>query len=267
MIVFKLGGSVLKRLHPDFFRKLRELAKENIPYVIVHGGGPFVSNWMNKLGQKPVFIKGRRVTDEGTLDIVQMVLAGQVNKQLVSRLLQEGIPALGISGIDLNLITVKPKDEKLGFVGEVTGLNRKVLHQLLESGWVPVLSSLGIGEKGQVFNVNADEAAASVAQGLGARKLVMVSDVDGIFIKEGNDKKLLRHATPEMVEQLISEGQITGGMIPKVRSAVRCLDGGVEEVWIINGEKGRDTDEKGTDSPGTCLVKKEVSERVSVSNL
>ena len=267
MIVFKLGGSVLKQLHPAFFAKCRELSKENIPFVIVHGGGPFVSHWMKKLGKEPVFIEGRRVTDEKTLNIVQMVLAGQVNKHLVSRLINEGIPALGLSGIDLNLIAVEPKDEKLGFVGEVTNLNKNVLHQILESGWVPVLSSIGIGEKGQVFNVNADEVASSVAQKMGVKQLVMVSDVDGIFIKKGNEKKLLHRVTPEMVEQYIEEGQITGGMIPKVRSAVRCLDGQVEEVWIINGKKAHHMDKKGSYHPGTCLQKEEVSENVSVSNL
>lgn len=267
MIVFKLGGSVLSRLHPAFFAKCRELSEKNIPYVIVHGGGPFVSRWMEKLGREPVFIEGRRVTDAETLEIVQMVLAGQVNKQLVSRLIQEGIPALGLSGIDLDLISVKPKDEKLGFVGEVTHLNKKVLHRILQSGWVPVISSIGIGDEGQVYNVNADEVAGSIAQKMGVKQLVMVSNVDGIFIKKGNDKKILRRATPPMVEQFIEEGQITGGMIPKVRSAVRCLDGEVEEVWIINGEKAHYTDGKGSYHPGTCLQKEEVNENVSVSNL
>lgn len=266
MVVLKLGGSILDQINPAFFDQLRKLWQEGIPVIVVHGGGPFVSNWMKQWGKEPVFVDGQRVTDEDTLEIVQMVLSG-VNKKLVSELAKRGVPALGISGIDLELLQVVPKDARLGLVGEVTKVNKKALDQMMESGWMPVLSPLGIGEKGQIFNVNADEAAGAVAQKMGAQKLVIVSDVDGIFIQEGNQKKLLACTTPEMVERYIEEGQITGGMIPKVRSAMKCLDNEVQEVWIVGGGKAHYMDEKSFIKHGTCLLKEEVSKNVSVPHL
>ncbi|MBA4603499.1 acetylglutamate kinase [Thermoactinomyces mirandus] len=267
MIVLKLGGSILEQIDPAFFDQCRKLWQEGIPFIVVHGGGPFVSGWMKQLGKEPVFVDGRRVTDEDTLEIVQMVLSGQVNKNLVAELGKRGVPALGISGADLKMLQVVPKDAGLGLVGEVTEVNKKAFLQIIEAGWVPVLAPLGIDQSGQIFNVNADEAAGAVAQEMGAGQLVIVSDVDGIFIQEGDHKRLLTCATPEMVERYIEEGQITGGMIPKVRSAMKCLENDVREVWIVNGEKARCMDGENYFGQGTCLLQEEVSKNVSVSHI
>ncbi|MGA8942263.1 MAG: acetylglutamate kinase [Thermoactinomyces sp.] len=267
MIVLKLGGSILERINPSFFEQCGKMWQEGIPFIVVHGGGPFVSNWMKQWGKEPVFVDGRRVTDEETLEIVQMVLSGQVNKKLVTELAKQGVPALGISGVDLEILQAAPKDADLGLVGEVTGVNKEAIDRILETGWVPVLAPLGIGENGQIYNVNADEAAGAVAEKMEARQLVMVSDVDGILIQEGNQKKLLARATPDMIERYIKDGQITGGMIPKVLSAMKCLENGVREVWIVGGGKAYVSDGKNFIRQGTCLLKEEVSKNVSIPHI
>ncbi len=267
MIVLKLGGSILERINPAFFDQCAKLWQEGIPFMVVHGGGPFVSSWMKKWGKEPVFVDGRRVTDEDTLEIVQMVLSGQVNKKLVTELANRGVPALGTSGVDLKMIQSVPKDDGLGLVGEVTGINKKAIDRIIESGWVPVLAPLGIGKDGQIFNINADEVAGAVAEMMEAKRLVIISDVDGILIQEEDGKELLSCATPDMVERYIKDGQITGGMIPKVRSAMKCLENGVQEVWIVNGEKAQSIDWKNFIGQGTCLLKEEVSKNVSVPNI
>lgn len=267
IIVLKLGGSILERINPAFFDQCGKMWREGIPFVVVHGGGPFVSSWMKQWGKEPVFVDGRRVTDEDTLEIVQMVLSGQVNKKLVTELAKRGVPALGISGIDLEVLQAVPKDPGLGLVGEVTEVNKKAIDRIIDSGWVPVLAPLGVGKNGQIFNINADEAAGAVAEKMGAKQLVIVSDVDGILIQEGNRKKLLSCATPDMVERYIKDGQINGGMIPKVRSAMKCLENGVQEVWIIGGGKAHYKNEENFIGQGTCLLREEVSKNVSVPHI
>ncbi|MBA4495350.1 acetylglutamate kinase [Paenactinomyces guangxiensis] len=267
-IVVKLGGSILRRLHPTFYSRCAELQRKGVTPIIVHGGGPMISEWMKATGKAPKFVDGLRVTDEETLAIVEMVLAGSVNKQIVTCFLSEGADAVGLSGIDLQLLQTEQRNPVLGYVGEVISVNDKAIRQLLDQGWIPVISSLGIDDRGQHLNINADEAASAIARAVGAKQLVMVSDVDGISIGEGDDKHILSQATPELIEQYIHSGEITGGMIPKVRSGIRCLEGSVEEVWIVNGEK---PDSLMLDSAnrdcGTCLVKKEAEKDVALSHI
>ena len=168
VIVVKVGGSVLENLDPGFFAGCARMQKtEGLSLVIVHGGGPFISRWMERIGKKPAFVDGRRVTDGETLTIAEMALAGQVNKELVSRFAREGVAVLGLSGVDLNLLQVEPEDPKLGYVGKVTAVHAERLQTILQQGWLPVIASLGIDGQGKVLNVNADEAAGAIARALG----------------------------------------------------------------------------------------------------
>jgi acetylglutamate kinase len=214
---------------------------------------------MKQLGKEPRFVDGRRITDRETLAIAQMVLAGQVNKELVAQLVHADVPALGVSGVDLGWLKVKARDVTLGFVGKVIAVREEPLRAMLAQGWVPVLASLGTDEKGQIYNVNADEVAAAVARAVNARRLIMVSDVEGIYVQG----KWLTQATPEQLENYIAQGDITGGMIPKVRSAIDALSSSVEEVWIISGKKCKPFQSGG----GTRLVKEGVKNHVAFSYL
>jgi acetylglutamate kinase len=259
IVVVKLGGSVLDKLHATFFAQCVELERQNISLVVIHGGGPMISKWMKMIGKVPQFVDGRRVTDTETLSLVEMVLAGSVNKQLVSQLTSAGVAALGLSGVDLQLLRVQPKDPDLGFVGEVNAVNGKNILRILEQGWVPVIASLGANMDGQHFNVNADEAAAAIAHAIGAKQLIVVSDVDGIHIGNKENATVLTSVTSEQIEHLISTHIISGGMIPKVRAAVKCLQGSVKEVRIVNGAKPFPLDIYPTQKQiGTRIVKKEV---------
>lgn len=262
-IVIKLGGSVLSRLHPDFFDRCAQLKKQGHTIVIVHGGGPFVSAWAQKVGKNTEFINGYRVTDQETLTIAEMVLAGTVNKQVVSKLASAGLSAIGISGVDLQLIQAKQCDPFLGYVGQVTKVDSSVLYSIVQQDWVPVVASLGVGEDQTHYNINADEVATAIAQSMHASHLILVSDVDGIFIGSGSERKILKEATPSLIEHYIKTGEISGGMIPKARSGINALQHTLEEVWIANGAKafGYDILQPFT---GTCL-RREVSDHVTVS--
>lgn len=260
IIVIKVGGSVLDQLHPTFYRTCKCLMKENKMPIIVHGGGKKITQWMQRMGKKPQFIQGRRVTDAESLKIVTSVLGGEINKQFVSSFTQSGVKAIGLSGIDLQLFTVKPIRPTLGYVGKVVKVNDQPIAWLLEQGWVPVIASLGIDKNGQIFNVNADDAAVALAQAVGAKKLLMVSDVDGVI--DGNGQ-VLEKISSQQVQHLIDSGTITGGMIPKVRSGMEGLKGSVDEIMILNGTKPWNEHlEKMT---GTHLMKKGVDSDAIVS--
>ncbi len=255
-IVIKLGGSVLTHLHSNFFAQCALLQQLGNSIIIVHGGGPLVSKWMKKTGQEPQFIDGYRVTNDDSLAIAEMVLAGKVNKQIVSQLIKLDQTAIGLSGIDLQLVQAKQRDPLLGYVGEVTEINSTVIHHMLQQGWIPVIASLGIGDNGCHYNINADEVASAIAQSVNAQQLIMVSDVDGIYIGTDPAKKMLNEATPAMIEHFIQSGEISGGMIPKVRSGIEALHS-VDEVWILNGAIGFTQPFKGT------RLCKEVSQHVT----
>lgn len=259
VIVIKVGGSVLKQLHPAFFTQCFEAWRSGTKVVIVHGGGPVISELMEKQGKKPVFVEGRRITDDETLSMVQMALAGKVNKQLVTQLIRHKVAAIGISGVDLELLKAEQVKPEWGYVGRITDVNVNALDHVLSQGWVPVIASLGIDSMGQMYNVNADEAASEIAIALGADQLILLSDVDGIYV----DGQVLPKVSPLSIEHYIQAGLITGGMIPKVRSALQSLSKGIPEIRIVNGIH----DDVFKQGAGTCIVNEEGMNNGVISNV
>lgn len=234
-VVVKLGGSLLHTLPDSFFRECVALRQAGVQVVIVHGGGPRINDYMKKLSLKAEFVGGLRVTDESVLELVEMVLGGSVNKNIVTRLEQAGGSAIGVSGIDRGFIQVREQDPALGFVGEIERVKVDVLLDLCSLGWIPVVASLGVDINGQHYNINADTTAGAVAKALEAEQLVMVTDVPGILHGEGSDARLIDQITPKQIEQLITAGTIHGGMIPKVRAAAASVIEGVKSVRIVDG--------------------------------
>jgi len=241
--VMKCGGSTLAALPDAFFRDLRELQESGAQPVIVHGGGPAINETLGKLGIESRFVNGLRVTDEATLNVVEMVLAGRINKEIVRRLQASGARAIGLSGTDGRLLEARQvADADLGFVGDITGVNASLIEGVLALGYLPVIAPIGIDASGQRYNVNADTAAGAVASHLGVDALIVVTDVPGILRADesgAGEKKVLPQATFAEIEAMIASGEIYGGMIPKVRAAMNCLQGSVREVRIVDGAAPR----------------------------
>ena len=234
IIVFKCGGSSVDDLSNDFFDNISMLQKKGFKPVIVHGGGPAIKENLNKLNITSEFVEGLRKTSEKTIDVVEMVLSGTVNSSLTRRLNQANLKALGISGTDNNLIIAKPIDyEKYGLVGEVERVNVDLLNLLVAENYIPVISPLAVDKNGGRYNINADTAAGSIAKALGAKQLIIVTDVSGV-LKNG---ELLEEITINQVNQLIEDKTIYGGMIPKVKAALDGLAGDVNQVKIVNSKK------------------------------
>ncbi|RFB18258.1 acetylglutamate kinase [Bacillus sp. HNG] len=233
-IVIKCGGSILAQLSDSFFNSLKELKESGYRVVVVHGGGPEIAQTLTSLKIESEFVNGLRKTTKEVLDVVEMVLSGTVNKKVVIELEKAGIPAVGLSGCDAQLIKAKPINlGQLGYVGEVEEVNVSFLEFLLSQNYVPVISPIGIDEKFTKYNINADTAAASVATALKAEHLLFVTDVDGIK----KDGEVLPSLSTDSVLSLIEEGTIYGGMIPKVKAALSALhDGEINEIIIINGK-------------------------------
>lgn len=237
IVVVKYGGNAMKNEH------LKEQVMEDIvllwligiKVVLVHGGGPEINETMDKLGKKPEFLGGLRVTDKETVDIVQMVLAGKVNKSLVNLLQTKGGNAMGLSGIDGKLIEAKVKNEKLGFVGEITNINAAPITDLLEKGYIPVVSTVACDSNGNVYNINGDTAAARIAGALGAENLIMMTDVSGILRDKDDPSSIIPHVTVSQAKKLYDEGVISGGMIPKVDCCIDAIANGVKKVIIMDG--------------------------------
>lgn len=239
--VMKCGGSTLAALPDAFFQDLRELQESGTQPVIVHGGGPAINETLGKLGIESRFANGLRVTDEATLDVVEMVLAGRINKEIVRKLQQSGAKALGLSGTDGLLIRAKPvaNADEIGFVGDVTDVNAELIEGVIALGYVPVIAPIGINDQGQRFNINADTAAGAVASKLGVETMIVVTDVPGIMRTRDGVKQVMPQATFADIEEMIASGEIYGGMIPKVRAAMKCLHGNVREVLIVDGAEPR----------------------------
>lgn len=232
--VIKYGGAVMEdeKLKSSVAQDVTLLRKIGIDVVIVHGGGKEITSLASKLNIETKFVNGQRYTDESTRDVVQMVLAGSINKDIVRRINIHGGRAVGFSGIDAGFITVKKYDkEDLGLVGEVIDVSTSFVKNLLRERYLPVIAPIGVDEKGTVYNVNADIAAGSIAGALEAAKLVYITDTEGVKSKDG----LIPHLTKEDAEKFISDGTISGGMIPKVESALAALEAGVQKVHIIDG--------------------------------
>jgi acetylglutamate kinase len=244
--VIKYGGAaqVKEELKESFAKDIVMLNFIGISTAIVHGGGPKISAMMEKMGKKPKFVQGQRVTDEETMDIVEMVLGGLVNKEIVSLINSHGGKAVGLSGKDGGLIKAKKKLIKksditgveeiidLGLVGEVTGIDPHVLISLKNEGFIPVVSPVGVGPKGETLNINADYVAAAVASALKAEKLILLTDVPGILDKSG---KIISTLKKTQIKKLVENGTIKGGMLPKVQACLKALEGGVAKTHIIDG--------------------------------
>ncbi|GAV12406.1 acetylglutamate kinase [Paenibacillus sp. chi10] len=239
LFVMKCGGSTLAALPNSFYEQLHQLQEDGIVPVIVHGGGPAISGMLDKLGIKSEFIGGLRKTDEAVLDVVEMILAGQINKQIVRRLTQVGAKAIGLSGTDGGLIQAEPVPNaaQVGFVGDVTHVNASLLAGLVDLNHMPVIAPVGLDRAGQRYNINADTAAGAVAAYLGSEQLIVITDVPGIMRNGPEEKVVLPVVTTEEVEAMIESGDIYGGMIPKVQAAMKCLEGGVQEVVIADGSE------------------------------
>jgi acetylglutamate kinase len=203
--------------------------------VLVHGGGPEINDLMKRLGKVPEFVDGLRVTDKETVDIVQMVLAGKVNKSLVSLLETKGGRAVGLSGIDDKLIEAKFKDERLGFVGEITKVNTECVYDLLAKNYIPVISTIACGENGEIFNINGDTAAAYIAGALKAERLIMMTDIAGILRNPEDPATLIPEITIAEAKSLRESGVISGGMIPKAECCIKAITEGVNKVIIMDG--------------------------------
>lgn len=237
IVVVKYGGNAMtnEQLKQQVMEDIVLLWLIGIKVVLVHGGGPEISDFMEKLGKQPSFVDGLRVTDQETVDIVQMVLAGKVNKTLVNLLQMKGGKAVGLSGMDGRLIQAQIKDPRLGFVGEITGVNIQPVLDLLEKGYIPVISTIGCDENGNSYNINSDTATAHIAAALGAERLIMMTDIAGILRDKDDPSTLIPALTVDEAVALYDVGVISGGMIPKVDCCIRAIRDGVENVVIMDG--------------------------------
>jgi acetylglutamate kinase len=237
IVVVKYGGNAMinETLKQQVMEDIVLLWLIGVKIVLVHGGGPEITETMAKLGKKAVFVDGLRVTDKETVDIVQMVLAGKVNKTLVNLLEMKGGKAMGISGMDGRLIEVKMKDERLGYVGEITKINITPVLDLLERGYIPVISTVGCDTEGNAYNINGDTAAAHIAGALNAERLIMMTDIDGILKDKDDPSTLIPEMTVSEAHGLYESGIISGGMIPKVDCCIEAIAKGVKNVIIMDG--------------------------------
>lgn len=236
-IVVKYGGNAMvsDALKEQVMEDVVLLSMVGIKVVLVHGGGPEMSDLMKRLGKQPQFIDGLRVTDAETVAIAEMVLAGRINKSLVNLLQMKGGSAVGLSGIDGRLIQAEMKDEKLGYVGKITNIHPEPIQSLLAGGYIPVISTLGCDDSGNIYNINGDTAAGKIAAAVGAERLIMMTDIEGILLDRHDPDTLLSELTVEAAEAMIQDGSISGGMIPKVRCCIDSLAEGVKAAVIIDG--------------------------------
>ena len=237
IVVVKYGGNAM--INDDLKQQVMEdvvlLTLIGAKVVLVHGGGPEIPEMLGKIGKKSVFVDGLRVTDKETVEIAQMVLAGKVNKNLVNLIEMKGGKAMGISGIDGHLIEAEVKDERLGYVGRITKVNIDPITDLLEKGYIPVVSTVGCDMEGNVYNVNADTAAAQIAGVLGAECLLSMTDISGIMRDCNDPTSLIPLIDIADAHKLMGEGVISGGMIPKVLCCIDAIEQGVKKVTIMDG--------------------------------
>ena len=236
-VVIKYGGNAMtsESLKQQVMEDICLLQLVGVRVVLVHGGGPEINDMMARVGKEPKFVDGLRVTDAETMEIVQMVLAGKVNKSLVNLLEMKGGKAMGLSGMDGGLIHARMKDELLGFVGQITKVNIAPVADLLDKGYIPVISTIGCDSEGNTYNINGDTAAAFIAGALGAQRLIMMTDVAGILRDKDDPATLIRELNVSQAVQLFQEGVIAGGMIPKVDCCIEAIHMGVEKVIIMDG--------------------------------
>jgi acetylglutamate kinase len=237
-VVVKYGGAAMKdsSLKDKVIRDVVFMACVGLRPIVVHGGGPEINTWLDKLGIEPQFKNGLRVTDAATMDVVEMVLVGRVNKELVALINQAGGSAVGLCGMDANLIKARPVDAvDVGFVGEVTSVDIRILETLVTAGHIPVVSSVAADETGQTYNINADTVAGEIAAALGAEKMILLTDTAGILRDYKDMATLIPKIDIQEARTLIDDGIVSGGMIPKVNCCVRSLAQGVRAAHIIDG--------------------------------
>ncbi len=237
IVVIKYGGNAMinEQLKEQVMEDIVLLSLIGVKVVLVHGGGPEITDTMKRLGKESVFLNGLRVTDKETAEIVQMVLAGKINKSLVNLLGVKGGRAMGLSGMDDRLIRCEMKDEQLGFVGKITEVNVTPVMDLLERGYIPVISTVGVDKVGNVYNINADTAAAYIAGALQAERLITLTDIAGILQDPSDPSTLISELDIEEAHKLFETGVISGGMIPKVECCIEAIQCGVKKVIIMDG--------------------------------
>jgi acetylglutamate kinase len=248
-VVVKYGGHAMvdEQLKEDFARDITLLKFIGLNPVVVHGGGPQINSVLDQMGIQPKFVRGMRLTDGPTMDVVEMVLGGKVNKAIVAQINQQGGKSVGLSGKDGNLIKAKkmqiifqdesgkpPEIIDPGMVGSVTQVNPAIIHTLTREGFIPVIAPVGVGQEGETYNINADLVASRMAVALKAGRLILMTDVDGVLNER---QELISSINAETIRRMIGEKKITGGMIPKIECALEALDAGVEKVPIINGKR------------------------------
>lgn len=237
IVVIKYGGNAMinEKLKDSVMKDIVLLSLIGVKVVLVHGGGPEITDMLHKVGKESQFVNGLRVTDKETVEIAQMVLAGKINKSLVHLLEQKGGQSIGLSGMDGHMITAKVKDEALGFVGEITDVNVQPIIDMLEKGYIPVVSTIGCDMDGNVYNINADTAAARIAGALNAESLISMTDISGLLKNPEDPDSLIPRITVSETKKLLKEGAIGGGMIPKVDCCMQAIECGVKKVFIIDG--------------------------------
>lgn len=237
IVVVKYGGNAMtsEDLKQQVMEDIVLLYLIGVKIVLVHGGGPEITDLLGKIGKKSEFVDGLRVTDKETVDVVQMVLAGKISKSLVNLLEMKGGKAMGISGIDGHMIEAEAKDARLGFVGKITNVNVEPIIDLLEKGYIPVVSTIGCDKSGNVYNINADTAAAQIAGAMKAESLITMTDIAGILRDREDPASLIPLIDLSDAERLFGEGVISGGMIPKVECCIDAITRGVKKVFIMDG--------------------------------
>lgn len=258
VVVIKYGGAAMVESPERTMRDVAALAAMGLKPVLVHGGGPEINSWLAKVGIEPKFVRGLRVTDADTMEVVAMVLMGKVNKGIVATMGAAGVSAVGLSGVDGGLLQAKKvDDEELGFVGEVTGVREDLLLTALEEGFVPVVATVAADDEGNFLNVNADIAAAAIARALEADEFVLMTDVPGILRDVKDPGSLISEVDETGAEQLIEEGVVAGGMIPKVTCCLSAIKDGVQATHIIDGRRPHAILEElfstGSDKQGTTI--------------
>ena len=237
IVVVKYGGNAMvnEQLKQQVMEDIVLLWLIGVRIVLVHGGGPEINELMDRLGKKPEFVGGLRVTDKETMDIVQMVLAGKINKTLVNLLEMKGGKAIGLSGMDGRLLQCSVKDERLGFVGKIQKVHIQPVTDLLDNGYIPVVSTVGCDKSGNAYNINGDTAAAYIAGALNARTLIMMTDIAGVLKDRDDPSTLIPEITLDELASLREDGTISGGMIPKVECCATAITRGVRNVVIMDG--------------------------------
>jgi len=233
-IVVKYGGNAMSDLEL-FAGDVVLMRLVGMNPVVVHGGGPQISDLMRRLGKEPVFVEGLRVTDEETVDIVRMALLGKVNREVVGAINRHGDYAIGLSGEDAGLITVRQRDPRLGFVGDVSRINTTVIERQLAEEFIPVVASIGVDTEGQAYNVNADTVAGAIAEALGAEKLVYLTNVPGLYGDLHDEESLISQISASELAAMMDGGSLSEGMVPKIASCVSALRNGVGRAHLLDG--------------------------------